>query len=142
MRNAANITIDIPEGTDTPVEELSLSKATAMTSPQEDQSDVAAALATTSIEDSLPNADLTAAEPHGQNATSKLEPEQSSDTIAQNDTKEAIATKDDSADGQKPEIPSVPEVGTAGSDGAGHEIVSQFANQFPQMMEGLPNTGL
>jgi hypothetical protein len=141
LRNAANITIDNFEGTDTPVEELSLSKATAMTSPQEDKSDVAAALAITSIEDNLPPADLTA-EPHAENATSKLEPEQPNDTIAQNDAKEDTAFRDDSADEQKPGIPSVPEDGTAGSDGAGHEMASQFANQFPQIMGGLPNTGL
>jgi len=141
-RNAANITIDILEGTDTPVEELSLFQATAMTSPQEGNIDVAAALATTSIDDNLPLADLTAAEPHAENAISKLVLEQPSETIAQNEVDADTAIKESSPQEQKAEIITVPEHGTAAPDGAGQDMPSQSGNQFPEMIGGLPNTGL
>lgn len=143
IEEAANITINISKGTNTPVEELSLYKATAMTSPQAGNSDVVAALATTSIEDNLPATAFTAAEPRAEIANSELEPEQPSENAAQNNVEEDAPIKQGSPDEQKPEIPNALEDGTAGPNGVGEEMPAQFANAFAQHLMGdLPNTGL
>ncbi|KAE9377897.1 hypothetical protein N431DRAFT_435060 [Stipitochalara longipes BDJ] len=140
VENAANITINLSKGTDTPVEELSLYKATAMTSPQQDNSDVVAALATTSIDDNLRTTDLTAAEPHAESATSELEPKQPSEPVAQNNVEEDVAIKQSSPNEQKPEVSGEPEVGMAG---ALPNMASDFVDNYPQdMMAGPPHAGL
>ncbi|KAH8782520.1 hypothetical protein BGZ57DRAFT_925925 [Hyaloscypha finlandica] len=110
-----------------------------MTSPQEGNSDVfAPVLATASIEDNL-----TASEPQAEIAISELEPQQPTENVAQNNVEEDVANKQDSSNEQKPEMPSVPEDGMAGSNGAGQDMAPQFANHYPQeMMGGLPNAGL
>jgi Forkhead domain len=145
LQNAATITIDLSKKTDTPVKELSLHKATAMTSPQAGNSDVAAALATPTIDDNnLRSAELTAPEPHAVEAISEMEQEQPTETIPQNDSIEGVAIEEGSAEEeQKTETPGAPQDAPA-SDGAGQNTVHPFgASSYPQdMMAGLANMGL
>ncbi len=115
------------------MKELSLYKATAMTSPQAGKSDIVAPLATTSIDDNLPTGELTA-EPHAEEAISEGEQQQPSESIAQNDGEEVVAIKEGSAEEQKTEI----------TGAAGQNMVEQFiASHYPQenMTAGIANTG-
>ncbi|PMD44142.1 hypothetical protein L207DRAFT_272776 [Hyaloscypha variabilis F] len=104
-----------------------------MTSPQQDNGDVVAALATTSMEDNLRTTDFTAAEPHAESAPSELEPEQPTDPDAQHNVEQDIAIKQSSPNEQQPDVSVEPEVGTAG---AMPDMGSNFLGNYPHDLTG------
>ena len=115
-----------------------------MTSPQQDNSDVAATLAATSIEESLRTTDLTAAEPHVESATNKPELEQPTEPVEQDNVGQDVAIKQGSPNEQQPDVSIEPEVGmTGGMAGetavAVPDLTGGYGDNYPHnIMASLP----